>query len=331
MAKEKEIQEDKNLDNILAELEKKFGRGTIWKASSREVIPHPAIPSGSFALDKALGIGGYPEGRIVEIWGPESSGKTTLTLHAIAEVQRAGGLAAFIDAEHALDRNYAGNVGVDDNKLYLCQPDCGETALEIVDTLVKSGKFKVIVIDSVSALTPRAELEGEMDSQQMGLQARLMSKAMRKLSGVTAQTGTTLIFINQIREKMVMFGSPITTSGGNALKFYASARIKLNAGTVIEHAGVVLGKTVTAEVIKNKLAPPFRKATFDILFGKGIDNIGTILDSCQERNIVQRAGAWYSYKGDKLGQGRQATIEGLAVNPQLLIELTELLKKEDNV
>jgi recombination protein RecA len=292
------------------------------------VIDVEVIPSGSLGLDIALGVGGYPRGRVVEIYGPESSGKTTLTLHAIAEAQKAGGIAAFIDAEHAFDRFYAQNLGVDIDNLIISQPDNGEQALEIADNLIRSGAIDMVVIDSVAALTPKSEIEGEMGDSKMGLHARLMSQALRKLTGSISKTNCTMIFINQLREKIgVMFGNPETTTGGNALKFYASIRLDIRRSTQIKDSeGNVLGNKTRVKVVKNKVAPPFRLAEFDIMYGQGVSKVGEILDVAVEHEIVKKSGSWFSYADTKLGQGRDAVKQMIKDNPELMDELEEKIK-----
>ena len=296
--------------------------------SDAPVIDVEVIPSGSLGLDIALGVGGYPRGRVVEIYGPESSGKTTLTLHAIAEAQKAGGIAAFIDAEHAFDRFYAQNLGVDIDNLIISQPDNGEQALEIADNLIRSGAIDLVVIDSVAALTPKSEIEGEMGDSKMGLHARLMSQALRKLTGSISKTNCTMIFINQLREKIgVMFGNPETTTGGNALKFYASIRLDIRRSTQIKDSdGNVLGNKTRVKVVKNKVAPPFRLAEFDIMYGQGVSKVGEILDVAVEHEIVKKSGSWFSYADTKLGQGRDAVKQMIKDNPELMDELEEKIK-----
>ena len=312
----------KALQAAMAKIEKDFGKGSIMKMGEANVEKVDVIPSGSIGLDLALGVGGYPKGRIIEIFGPESSGKTTLALHAIAESQKQGGIAAFIDAEHAFDRFYAANLGVDVDNLLISQPDNGEQALQIADQLISSAAVDIIVIDSVAALTPKAEIEGDMGENKVGLQARLMSQALRKLTSTIAKTNTTCIFINQLREKIgVMFGNPETTTGGNALKFYASVRIDVRAASSIKDGDNVLGKLTKIKIVKNKVAPPFRKCEFDIMFGTGISKVGEILDLAVNNNIVKKSGSWFSYGESKLGQGREAVIALLKDNPELCEEL----------
>ena len=312
----------KALQLTLDKLDKTYGKGTVMKMSDAPVTNVEATSSGSLGLDLALGVGGYPRGRVVEIYGPESSGKTTLTLHAIAECQKKGGIAAFIDAEHAFDRYYAENLGVDIDNLIISQPDHGEQALEIADNLIRSGAIDMVVIDSVAALTPKAEIEGEMGDNQMGLQARLMSKALRKLTGSISKANTCCIFINQLREKIgVMFGNPETTSGGNALKFYSSVRVDIRRSTAIKNADKIIGNRTRVKVVKNKVAPPFQQAEFDIMYGEGISKTGEIIDLGVEMNIINKSGSWYSYGETKLGQGRDAVKEILLDNPELSEEL----------
>jgi len=311
-----------SLDTALKQIESQFGKGTIMKLGTRETVEVPSIPTGSFGLDKALGIGGLPKGRVCEIYGPESSGKTTLTLQIIAECQKAGGSAAFIDAEHALDPEYAKALGVDIDELLLSQPDTGEQALEVTDMLVKSGSLDVIVVDSVAALVPRAELEGDMGDSHVGLQARLMSQALRKITGSIQKSNTLVIFINQIRMKIgVMFGSPETTTGGNALKFYSSVRLDIRRIGAIKDGDEVVGNETKVKVVKNKMAPPFKVVEFQILYGKGINKNAEIIEHAVKKGIIEKAGAWYSYKGDKIGQGIAKTSEFLKENPKLLEEI----------
>ena len=311
-----------SLDTALKQIESQFGKGTIMKLGARETVEVPSIPTGSFGLDNALGIGGLPKGRVVEIYGPESSGKTTLTLQIIAECQKAGGSAAFIDAEHALDPEYAKALGVDIDELLLSQPDTGEQALEVTDMLVKSGSLDVIVVDSVAALVPRAELEGDMGDSHVGLQARLMSQALRKITGSIQKSNTLVIFINQIRMKIgVMFGSPETTTGGNALKFYSSVRLDIRRIGAIKDGDEVIGNETRVKVVKNKMAPPFKVVEFQILYGKGINKNAEIIEFAVKKGIIEKAGAWYSYKGDKIGQGIAKTSEFLKENPKVLEEI----------
>ena len=318
----------KALQLTLDKIEKSYGKGSIMRLGDRVADEVPAISSGSIALDVALGIGGYPRGRVVEIYGPESSGKTTLAIHAIAEAQKAGGIAAFVDAEHAFDPSYAQKLGVDINELLISQPDHGEQALEIVDNLVRSGAVDIVVIDSVAALTPKAELEGEMGDSKMGLQARLMSQALRKLTGNISKTKTCCIFINQLREKIgVMFGNPETTTGGNALKFYSSVRLDIRRIGQLKDGEEVMGNNVRVRVVKNKVAPPFRKAEFDILYGEGISKSGEIIDLGVQFNIIKKSGSWFSYGETRLGQGRETVRNLILVNPELAQELeTKILE-----
>ena len=327
MSKEKDAKL-KALKLTLDKLDKAYGKGTVMKMSDAPVVDVDVIPSGSLGLDVALGVGGYPRGRVVEIYGPESSGKTTLTLHAIAEAQKAGGIAAFIDAEHAFDRFYAENLGIDIDNLIISQPDNGEQALEIADNLVRSGAIDLIVIDSVAALTPRSEIEGEMGDSKMGLHARLMSQALRKLTGSISKTNCTMIFINQLREKIgVMFGNPETTTGGNALKFYASVRLDIRRSTQIKDSdGSVRGNKTRVKVVKNKVAPPFKLAEFDIMYGEGVSKVGEILDIAVEFEIIQKSGSWFSYEETKLGQGRDAVKQMIKDNPELMDELETKIK-----
>lgn len=314
----------KALQLTVDKLEKQYGKGTVMKLGDAPVVEAPVISSGSIGLDIALGIGGFPRGRVVEIYGPESSGKTTLAIHAIAEAQKKGGIAAFIDAEHAFDKTYAANLGVDVENLLISQPDDGEQALEITENLIRSGALDIVVIDSVAALVPRSELEGEMGDSKMGLQARLMSQAMRKLTGTISKTGCCCIFINQLREKIgVMFGNPETTTGGNALKFYSSVRVDIRRSTQIKDGTDSVGNRAKVKVVKNKMAPPFRIAEFDIIFGRGISKEGEIIDLGSDLGILQKSGSWYSYKGDKLGQGREGVKQLLADNPELAAELEQ--------
>lgn len=317
----------KALQSALSKIEKDFGKGSIMKLGDEQVENVDVIPTGSIGLDVALGVGGYPRGRIIEIYGPESSGKTTLAIHAIAEAQKLGGIAAFIDAEHAFDRFYAAKLGVDVDNLWISQPDNGEQALEIADQLISSSAIDIIVIDSVAALTPKAEIEGDMGDNKVGLQARLMSQALRKLTATISKTKTTCIFINQLREKIgVMFGNPETTTGGNALKFYASVRIDIRRMTSIKDGDTVLGNQVKVKVVKNKVAPPFTKAEFEITFGEGISKIGEIVDLGVEYGVLQKSGSWFSYGDQRLAQGREGTKKLLADNPELCEELESKIK-----
>jgi len=317
------------LDLALAQIEKQYGKGAIMRLGTSEPpVNVPAISTGSLGLDVALGVGGLPRGRVVEIFGPESSGKTTLTLHAIAEVQKGGGTAAFVDAEHALDLSYAKKLGVNVDDLLVSQPDTGEQALEITETLVRSGAIEVVVVDSVAALVPRAEIEGEMGDAHMGLQARLMSQALRKLTAAISKSQTTVIFINQIRMKLgVMFGNPETTTGGNALKFYSSVRLDIRRIESIKEGNDVVGNRVRVKVVKNKMAPPFKQAEFDILFAKGISKTGELVDLGVERKVMEKSGAWYSYKSERLGQGREAVRDYLETNPAVAREIETKLRE----
>lgn len=328
--KEVETKDDKKaqaLNDAIKQIEKQFGKGSVMKLGDRAAVDVAVIPTGSLTLDMALGIGGYPKGRIIEIYGPESSGKTTLTLHAIAEVQKQGGTAAFIDAEHAIDPVYAKNLGVNIDELILSQPDSGEQGLEIAETLVRSGAIDLVVVDSVAALVPQVELDGEMADQQMGLQARLMSKALRKLSGVMNKTDCTIIFINQLREKIgVMFGNPETTTGGRALKFYSSVRVEIRRSEVIKNGTEIVGNKVNIKVVKNKVAPPFKSTQVDIIYGKGISRDGEVLDLAVDKDIVDKSGAWYAYKGEKIGQGRENAKRYLVEHPDIMNEITEAIK-----
>jgi recombination protein RecA len=333
MAKKEEISDIraeklKALQSTLDKIDKEFGKGTVMKMDSTAVINVPSISSGSIALDNALGIGGYPKGRVVEIYGPESSGKTTLAIHAIAEAQKTGGIAAFIDAEHAFDSSYAGALGVDIDNLLMSQPDNGEQALEIADHLIRSGAIDIIVIDSVAALTPKAEIEGDMGDSRMGLQARLMSQALRKLTASISKTNTCVIFINQLREKIgVMFGNPETTTGGNALKFYASVRLDVRKIGQLKEGEESTGNKTRVKIVKNKIAPPFKKAEFDIMYGEGISKIGEIIDMGSEMEIIKKSGSWYSYGETKLGQGRDAVKAVLIDNIELTAELEAKIRE----
>ena len=316
----------KALQAAMDKIEKNFGKGSIMKLGDENVQQVEVIPTGSIALNAALGVGGYPKGRIIEIYGPESSGKTTLAIHAIAEAQKAGGIAAFIDAEHAFDRFYASKLGVDVDNLWISQPDNGEQALEIAEQLIRSSAIDIIVIDSVAALTPKAEIEGDMGDNKVGLQARLMSQALRKLTSAISKTNTTCIFINQLREKIgVMFGNPETTTGGNALKFYASVRLDIRRATQLKDGEEVIGNQTRVKVVKNKVAPPFRKAEFDIMFGEGISRAGEIIDLGADLGIIKKSGSWYSYNDTKLGQGRDASKQVIQDNPELAEELEGLI------
>jgi len=335
MAKKEQVNTDaraeklKALQSTLDKIDKEFGKGTIMKMNSESVQNIPSISSGSIALDFALGVGGYAKGRVIEIYGPESSGKTTLAIHAIAEAQKSGGIAAFIDAEHAFDSFYAGNLGVDVENLLVSQPDNGEQALEIADHLIRSGAIDIIVIDSVAALTPKAEIEGEMGDSRMGLQARLMSQALRKLTANISKTNTCVIFINQLREKIgVMFGNPETTTGGNALKFYASIRVDVRKIGQIKDGEDATGNKTRVKVVKNKVAPPFKKAEFDIMYGEGISKIGEIVDLGAEMEIIKKSGSWYSYGETKLGQGRDAVKALLKDNHELADELEAKIREK---
>lgn len=320
---------EKALKLAIEKIEKDFGKGSIMKLGDKTTVNVDAIPTGALSLDVALGIGGIPRGRIIEIYGPESSGKTTLAQHIVAECQKKGGIAAFVDAEHALDPEYARNLGVNIDELLISQPDTGEQALDITEELVRSGAVDIIVVDSVAALVPKAEIEGTMEDQQMGLQARLMSKALRKLTGVIGKTNTTVIFINQLRQKIgVMYGNPETTTGGNALKYYASVRMEIKRTETLKGDGEDVGNHVRVRVLKNKVAPPFRTAEFDIIFGKGISKTGNILDVAVNLGIINKAGAWFSYNDAKLGQGREKSKEFLDANPDLLAEVEKLVREK---
>ena len=325
---EKKIEKDKALAQVLADIEKQFGKGAIMKLGEQEKMEIEVVPSGSISLDIALGVGGYPKGRIIEIYGPESSGKTTFALHAIAEVQRQGGRAAFIDAEHSLDPVYASNLGVNINDLLLSQPDTGEQALEICDALVKSEAVSIIVIDSVAALVPQAEIDGEMGDSHVGLQARLMSQALRKLSGSINKTNTIVIFINQLREKVgVMFGNPETTPGGKALKYYASVRLDIRRGEQIKQGSDVIGNKTNIKVVKNKVAPPFKTAVVDIMYGEGISKEGELIDLASDANIMEKSGAWYSYNGEKVGQGKENVKLFLKNNDKICKEIEKKVRQ----
>ena len=319
----------KALKLAIDKIEKDFGKGAIMKLGDKPAVSVETIPTGALALDVALGVGGIPRGRIIEIYGPESSGKTTLAQHIVAECQKRGGIAAFVDAEHALDPEYARNLGVNVDELLISQPDTGEQALDITEELVRSGAVDVIVVDSVAALVPKAEIEGSMEDQQMGLQARLMSKALRKLTGIIGKTRTTVIFINQLRQKIgVMYGNPETTTGGNALKYYASVRLEIKRVEGLKGDGEDIGNHVRVRILKNKVAPPFRTAEFDIIFGKGICKIGNILDVAVDLDIVKKAGSWFSFNDDKLGQGRDKAKEFLAANPDILNQVETLVREK---
>jgi recombination protein RecA len=323
------LDREKALENALAQIDKQFGKGSVMRLGDDSRPPVQGIPTGSIALDVALGIGGYPRGRIVEIYGPESSGKTTVALHAVANAQAAGGIAAFIDAEHALDADYAAKLGVDTDALLVSQPDTGEQALEIADMLIRSGALDIIVIDSVAALVPRAEIEGEMGDSHVGLQARLMSQALRKITGALSNSGTTAIFINQLREKVgVMFGSPETTTGGKALKFYASVRLDVRRIETLKDGQEAVANRTRVKVVKNKLAPPFRTAEFDIVYGGGISREGSLIDMGVEHGLIRKSGAWYTYDGDQLGQGKENARSFLRDNPDLANEIEKRIKEK---
>ena len=323
-----EKDKEKILDQVLADIEKQFGKGAVMRLGSQEHLNVEVVPSGSLSLDIALGVGGYPKGRIIEIYGPESSGKTTFALHAIAEVQRRGGRAAFIDAEHALDPVYAKNLGVNINELLLSQPDTGEQALEICEALVRSEVVNIVVIDSVAALVPQAEIEGDMGDSHVGLQARLMSQALRKLSGTINKTKTTAIFINQLREKVgVMFGNPETTTGGRALKFYASIRLDIRRGEQLKDGDKFIGNKTNIKVVKNKVAPPFKTASVDIIYGSGVSHTGEVLDIASDLGMINKSGAWYSYNGEKIGQGKENVKIFLKENPVLRDELEQKIRE----
>ena len=333
MAKEETVnvsdERNKALKLAIEKIEKDFGKGAIMKLGDKPSVSVETIPTGALALDVALGVGGIPRGRIIEIYGPESSGKTTLAQHIVAECQKRGGIAAFVDAEHALDPEYARNLGVNVDELLISQPDTGEQALDITEELVRSGAVDIIVVDSVAALVPKAEIEGSMEDQQMGLQARLMSKALRKLTGIIGKTRTTVIFINQLSQKIgVMYGNPETTTGGNALKYYASVRLEIKRVEGLKGDGEEIGNHVRVRILKNKVAPPFRTAEFDIIFGKGICKIGNILDVAVDLDIVKKAGSWFSFKDDKLGQGRDKAKEFLGANPEILNEVETLVREK---
>ena len=328
MANEVKIDENKRkaLESALSQIEKAYGKGSVMKLGDNMHLNVETVPSGSLGLDLALGVGGVPKGRVVEVYGPESGGKTTVALHMVAEVQKRGGIAGFIDAEHALDPVYAKKIGVDIDNLYISQPDTGEQALEITETMVRSGAVDIVIVDSVAALVPKAEIEGEMGDSHVGLQARLMSQALRKLTAAVSKTRTTCIFINQLREKIgVMFGNPETTTGGNALKFYASVRLDIRGSQAIKNGDEVLGKQTKVKVVKNKVAPPFRRAEFDIMFGEGISRAGEIIDLGAELGIVKKSGSWFSYNDTKIAQGRDAAKQVIADNPELAEELEGLI------
>ena len=330
-AEETNVSEERSkaLKLAIEKIEKDFGKGAIMKLGDKPAVSVETIPTGALALDVALGVGGIPRGRIIEVYGPESSGKTTLAQHIVAECQKRGGIAAFVDAEHALDPEYARNLGVNVDELLISQPDTGEQALDITEELVRSGAVDIIVVDSVAALVPKAEIEGSMEDQQMGLQARLMSKALRKLTGIIGKTNTTVIFINQLRQKIgVMYGNPETTTGGNALKYYASVRLEIKRVEGIKGDGEDVGNHVRVRILKNKVAPPFRTAEFDIIFGKGICKIGNILDVAVDLDIVKKAGSWFSFNDDKLGQGRDKAKEFLANNPEILNQVETLVREK---
>ena len=320
----------KALQLTIDKLDKTYGKGTVMKLSDERVVDVPAVPTGSLSLDIALGIGGIPRGRVIEVYGPESSGKTTLAMHCIAEAQKRGGIAAFIDAEHAFDKSYAEKLGIDTENLLISQPDSGEQALEITEHLIRSGAIDIIVIDSVAALVPKGELEGEMGDSKMGLQARLMSQALRKLTGTISKTKCSCIFINQLREKIgVMFGNPETTTGGNALKFYASVRLDIRrVGQIKDNSGDVIGNRTRVKVVKNKVAPPFKVVEFDIMYGEGISKTGEVLDLGVEMEIIKKSGSWFSYNDEKLGQGRDAVKQILLDNPELLLELENKIRAQ---
>lgn len=326
---EKNMEKEKAVQTAMSQIERQFGKGSIMKLGGREVESVPVIRSGSLALDKALGVGGYPRGRVVEIYGPESSGKTTLALHAVAQAQKSGGIAAFIDAEHALDVSYARRLGVDCDELLVSQPDTGEQALEIADMLIRSGGIDIMVVDSVAALVPRSEIEGEMGDSHMGLQARLMSQALRKLTATMGKTQTTVIFINQIRMKIgVVYGNPETTTGGNALKFYASMRLEIRKAAAIKEGQDVIGSRTRVKVVKNKMAPPFKNVEFDLMYGEGISRTGDLLDMGVELNIVDKSGSWYSFEGERIGQGRENVKAFLTDNPDIFDKIELKVRTE---
>jgi len=329
---EKHNEKLKDLNQAIEKIEKEYGKGSIMRLGESSIEPVDTISSGSIGLDYALGIGGYPRGRVIEIYGPESAGKTTLSMHAISETQKSGGIAAFIDAEHAFDLNYAKKLGIDVENLIISQPDNGEQALEITDSLIRSGSIDIIVIDSVAALTPRSEIEGEMGDSKMGLQARLMSQALRKLTATISKTNCLCVFINQLRDKIgTVYGNPETTTGGNALKFYSSVRVDIRKTSQIKIDENAIGNRVRAKIVKNKMAPPFRQAEFDIIFGEGINKIGEIIDMGSELNIIQKSGAWYSYDNNKLGQGREQVKKILLDNPDLSDEIELKIREKLNL
>lgn len=325
---EKDQNKQKALESAIAQIEKQYGKGSVMKLGERAAgMEVETIPTGALSLDIALGVGGIPRGRVIEIYGPESSGKTTVALHMVAEVQKRGGIAGFIDAEHALDPVYARNIGVDIDELYISQPDCGEQALEITETMVRSGAVDIVIVDSVAALVPKAEIDGDMGDSHVGLQARLMSQALRKLTGVINKSNCIVIFINQLREKVgVMFGNPETTTGGRALKFYSSVRLDVRRIETLKQGGEMIGNHVRVKVVKNKVAPPFQEAEFDIMFGKGISREGDVLDLAVKHDIIVKSGAWYSYKGEKIGQGRENVKVYLADNPSVFDEVEQLVR-----
>ncbi len=326
---EKDPNKVRALESAIAQIEKQYGQGSIMKLGDNTHLQVEATPTGSLSLDLALGVGGIPKGRVVEIYGPESSGKTTVALHMVAEVQKRGGIAGFIDAEHALDPVYAKNIGVDINELYISQPDSGEQAMEITETMVRSGAVDIVIVDSVAALVPKAEIDGDMGDSHVGLQARLMSQALRKLTSVINKSNCTVIFINQLREKIgVMFGNPETTTGGRALKFYASVRMEVRRIETLSQAGEKIGNRVRAKIVKNKVAPPFQEAEFDIMFGKGISREGDVLDLAAANNIIVKSGAWYSYKDERIGQGRENAKNYLLENPQIFEEVEQAVRKK---
>ena len=326
---DKSTDKERNLQLALAKIEKDFGKGAIMRLGETEIPKVEAISTGCLTLDVALGIGGIPKGRIIEIYGPESSGKTTVALHCVAEVQKEGGTAAFVDAEHALDPVYASKLGVNLDDLYISQPDSGEQALEITETLIRSGAIDIIVIDSVAALTPQAELDGDMGDSHVGMQARLMSQALRKITAASSKSKCTIIFINQLREKIgVMYGNPETTTGGKALKFYASVRIEIRKADTLKDGSDIVGNHVKAKVVKNKVAPPFKVAEFDIMYGTGISNMGCVLDLAVENGFVQKSGSWFSYNDEKIGQGRDKAMEFLKSNPEILKELDAKIREK---